>query len=96
MSDAMTAVQDVRPPTVHELKTWESYFHALADGRKWFEIRKFDRDFRIGDELYLRETEYGSGNYTGREMRRKIGYILAHEEDLGLKEGYCIMSLQIP
>jgi hypothetical protein len=92
----VTAAPDTRPPAVHELKTWESYFHALYDGRKWFEIRKDDRGFRVGDELYLRETRYGTGEYTGREMRRKIGFILRHEPDLGLTDGYCILSLQIP
>ncbi len=90
----MTVQPDTRPPTVHELKTWESYFHAIANGTKQFEIRKDDRDFRIGDELYLRETKYGSGEYTGREVRRKISYILRHEPDLGLMDGYAILSLE--
>lgn len=89
----MTAALDERPPVTHELKTWQSYFHALADGTKNFELRRDDRDFRIGDILRLRETEYGSGAYTGREVRREITYILRREEDLGLQDGFAILSL---
>ncbi len=77
----------------HELKTWRSYFHAIADGTKTFEIRRDDRGFRVGDTLRLRETEYGSGNYTGREERRVITQILRHEEGLGLIDGFAILSV---
>ena len=89
------AVEDRgRAPVTHELKTWQSYFHAVLDGTKKFEIRRDDRDFRVGDTIRLRETEYGSGNYTGREVRRVITYILRHEEDLGLIGGFAILSLR--
>lgn len=93
MSQAMTAVPNDRAPIEHELKTWQSYFHALEDGTKNFEIRRDDRGFRVGDILRLRETEYGSGAYTGREVRREITYILRREEDLGLMDGFAILSL---
>lgn len=83
-----------RPPITHELKTWQSYFHALYDGSKNFEVRKFDRDFRVGDYLRLRETEYGSGAYTGRELTKRVTYILAHEEDLGVPIGFAVLSLE--
>lgn len=92
--DRMTAVRQVRAPIEHELKTWMSYFHAIADGTKTFELRRDDRDFTIGDTLRLREIEYGSGKYTGREARRVITYILRREEDLGLADGFAILSLQ--
>ena len=93
MSEAMTATPDNRAPVEHELKTWQSYFHSIADGTKTFEIRRDDRGFRIGDTLRLRETEYGSGAYTGREERRLITHILRYESDLGLLDGFAILSL---
>lgn len=95
-AQAMTYTATQRGPMTHELKTWQSYFHAVADGKKLFEIRRDDRDFRVGDLLRLRETEYGSSHYTGREYTRRITYILRHEEDLGLKEGFAILSLAEP
>lgn len=93
MSEILAHEGIERPPITHELKTWQSYFHALADGRKLFEIRRDDRDFRPGDTLRLRETYYHNGEYTGRELVRKITYVLRHEEDLGLIEGFAILSL---
>lgn len=93
MSDAVTFKRTEREPMVHELKTWRSYFHSLADGSKTFEIRRNDRDFRIGDELWLRETcSPGNGSYTGRETRRTISHILTHEPEFGLMDGFAILS----
>ncbi|MGC4668415.1 DUF3850 domain-containing protein, partial [Enterococcus hirae] len=39
----------------HELKILPEYFEAVTSGRKKFEIRKNDRDYKVGDRLYLRE-----------------------------------------
>lgn len=94
VADESTAIADTRAPMEHELKCWQSYFHAVFDGTKNFEIRRDDRGFRVGDTLWLRETTYGSGEYTGREARRRITYILRHEEDLGLAEGFALLSLE--
>lgn len=48
---------------VHELKTDAPVFQAVHEGKKNFEIRKNDRNFQVGDELWLKETVY-----TGAEM----------------------------
>lgn len=39
----------------HDLKTYPFYFNAVLVGMKKFEVRKNDRDFKIGDFLYLKE-----------------------------------------
>lgn len=40
---------------IHELKITEPYFSDVAFGSKNFEIRKNDRDFKVGDILILRK-----------------------------------------
>ena len=42
--------------TIHELKILPEYFKAQKAGKKNFEIRKNDRDYKVGDKLVL--TEY--------------------------------------
>lgn len=39
----------------HYLKTWPTYFNAVKNGSKKFEIRLNDRDYRSGDILVLEE-----------------------------------------
>ena len=61
----------------HDLKSWPEYFQPLFDGIKTFEIRKNDRRFGVGDVLRIREWDDMKGVYTGREVKRKVTYILA-------------------
>jgi len=62
---------------IHELKTWPGYFQPIMDGLKTFEIRKADRDFAVGDVLYLREFDPESEAYTGRDIRVTVTYIIS-------------------
>jgi hypothetical protein len=60
----------------HELKTWPEFFDALLSGAKTFEYRRDDRGFRVGDVLCLREWDPQTQDYSGREMRRSVTYLL--------------------
>jgi len=81
----------------HELKVWPEYFDAIEAGEKLFEIRKNDRDYRVGDTLWLREYEPGPDEYTGYEMRRRVTYMLNGDDPkafaFGLRTGFVAMSL---
>ena len=73
----------------HYLKTETEYYQAVEKELKKFELRKNDRDFKIGDMLYLEETV--NGTYTGRKLAPKeIKYILLGGK-YGLEEGHCIV-----
>lgn len=77
---------------IHELKISPKYFGDVYEGKKNFEIRKDDRDFKVGDLITLRE--YDNGQYTGREIKNiPIGYILRNVPEYGLKDGYCILGI---
>jgi hypothetical protein len=79
-------------PREHELKTWPEYFGAVLDGSKTFEARFDDREFEVGDVLYLREWNPETEAYTGRETRRTVSYKLSGGEFVC--QSYCILALQ--
>jgi hypothetical protein len=72
----------------HELKCWPEFFEEIEQGRKTFEIRENDRDYKVGDVMLLREYAVGVG-YSGRHCRRTIGYIT----DWKQQPRYIVMSL---
>jgi len=77
---------------IHELKTWQGYFQEVLMGYKTFDLRKDDRNFKIGDTLILKEWDNHLEVYTGREIARGISYVLKGGI-FGLEEGYVILSL---
>jgi hypothetical protein len=80
----------------HALKTWTEYYKEIEIGHKAFEIRKFDRPFKVGEVLLLQEWDNIKNEYTGKEMRVAITYILSGDNTakFGLMSGYCIMSIK--
>jgi murein L,D-transpeptidase YafK len=78
---------------LHKLKTHSEFFNAILRGDKEFEVRKDDRNFQRGDELFLEEYNDYTKSLTGRILHRRIKYILRGGQ-FGIKEGYCVMSLE--
>lgn len=76
----------------HSLKCDSEYFEAVAGGSKTFEVRKNDRQFKVGHYLVLRELD-SSGNVTGSTCVKQITYILT-DAFPGLVEGYVCMALK--
>ena len=79
---------------IHELKILPKWFEDVQNNEKNFEIRRADRDFKVGDCLLLKE--YEKGKYTGREVIRKIEYIYKGDGTFGLSEGFWILGLKMP
>lgn len=77
----------------HTLKILSSFFQAIADGKKTFEIRLNDRGFNAGDTIVLREIsadhEILPGSCTGREALAEIGYVTTFHQE----PGYVVFSL---
>lgn len=62
--------------TTHKLKTIQPYFEECWRQSKTFEVRKNDRDFQRGDEIYLQEYDPRDNTYSGREIKGTILYVL--------------------
>ena len=77
---------------VHRLKVWPEYFQALNDLKKNFEVRKNDRDYRVGDCLILQEWDPVTELYSGDWIEAEVSYIL-HGGQFGIAEGYCVMAM---
>lgn len=81
--------------TIHKLKLNSCYYDDSASGIKTFEIRKNDRDFKVGDILELREYVWSGfenrGAYTGAVHWKVITYILDDEEYL--YEGFVCLAV---
>ncbi|MFK3971055.1 DUF3850 domain-containing protein [Pseudomonas sp. NPDC087358] len=77
--------------TAHELKVHRQPFEDLLSGVKTCEVRRCDdRNFSVGDLVWLRELRAGFGNpWSGRELRKRITHI---QKDYGLPEHLCILS----
>lgn len=84
--------------TIHELKCNPPHFHDIVIGNKTFELRYNDRDYKVGEILFLHEyvvpPEHGGyyGGYTGAKCYVLVKGIL-HEFE-GLKNGWVIMSIK--
>jgi hypothetical protein len=77
---------------IHELKCWPVPFDAVWNGRKPYEIRKNDRDYRTGDVLRLREWSPEGKQYTGREVSTEVAYMTPGGE-WGLPADLCVLGL---
>lgn len=75
---------------IHKLKTWPEYFLAVCQLKKQFEIRKNDRDFKVGDTLMLQEYNPNNKEYTGRVVDRKVTYIT----DFAQQDGFVVMGMK--
>ncbi len=74
----------------HVLKTHSLPFQAVWDGRKLYEVRVNDRDYKIGEHVVLREYTPGAG-YSTRSIQFIITYITPGGS-WGLPDDLCILG----
>lgn len=77
----------------HILKVRSRYFSDIASGNKQFEVRKIDRDYKVGDRLVLFEVT-DDGVETGLSVVTRIIYIM-QSPAYGIMEGFCIIGLKL-
>ncbi len=85
----------------HNLKLLAMYFDEVEAGFRNFQIRKHDRDFKIGDKIKLNEIDcegIGILKPTGRSCVVQIESILRSDHGApfeGLEEGYSILGTKL-
>lgn len=86
---------------IHALKTEHELFEDVISGKKPFEVRKNDRDFKVGDFLALNEISINEEapfpvssipTHTGRCCLVEVTYIL--EDTRFAKEGYATLGIR--
>lgn len=99
LKDQLTVSGDLSesPPLrrVHELKTWPEAFQAIWEGLKRYELRKNDRDFLVGDSLFLREYDPVAKEYSGRCFQARVTYMTVSCDFPGLQDDYVVMGIEI-
>lgn len=82
-----------------EKKTWPDLFEKVLSGEKKFDMRIADFNCQVGDTLVLKEYDPETKSYTGREIKKTIGFVLKTKEipfwsqsDID-EHGFVVMSL---
>lgn len=79
----------------HKLKIWPKHFRDVRNGEKKCELRKADRDFRVGDYLMLTEFDPGKDSLTGAYHCCEITHITKGEDvPRALLDGFVILSIE--
>jgi hypothetical protein len=81
---------------IHRLKTCAPYFEDVNSGRKTFEVRRNDRDYRVGDYLVLDawmwSTERGHHYPAFSPIVRYVTYVL-HGGQYGIADDHVVMGI---
>jgi len=77
----------------HYLKTVQPYFEMVGNRLKPFEVRKNDRNFEEGDEVYLQEYDPKAKTYSGHQIRCEILYVL--KDFPAIKKDYVVFGIKI-
>jgi hypothetical protein len=84
----------------HEVKSWLHFYEAIKAGKKMHDLRKDDRNYKVGDIVVLKEYDNICGFYTGEQIEAEITYITNRTVPCAfssavLESGYCILSLKV-
>ena len=77
----------------HKIKIKKMYYDAVLSGEKTFEIRKNDRDYKVGDIIhFVPIADNGDMIIPHNPNEYKITYIF-HGGEYGLENGYCVFGI---
>lgn len=68
-------------------KSWPKIFNLMKSGQKKFDVRVADFKVKKGDTLVLQEFDPKKKVYTGRQLTKKVKYVLNFKlNDFGQKK----------
>lgn len=84
----------------HDVKSWPQFFRPVVSGTRTHELRRDDRNYRVGDRIVLREYDVETQSYTGSFCVAAITSITSRDvpcavSDQGLSPDFCILSVQV-
>jgi hypothetical protein len=80
--------------TVHELKIWPDGYKAVLNGTKTAEWRLNDRNFQVGDILYLRAWVPQTRQYMLEASTIVEVTHIVKGSVFGIPKEYCMMSIR--
>lgn len=109
--DARQQKREERVPEKHVLKTWREPFDAVWTGAKPYEYRKNDREYQVGDTLFLCEWDVQCNRCGSSppgscdddcEPRGFLGRAIqarvtyiTRGPGFGVPNGYCVMGIRL-
>ena len=84
----------------HIVRSWPKFFEPITQGIRKHELRKNDRNYQIGDVLWLHEFDPDDEKYTGRIQKIRITSMTSKEttcavSNESLHPDYCIFSFDL-
>ena len=82
---------------LHELKILRRFADDILAGKKTWEIRYNDRDFKVGDVIHFRVFEPVGCYYQDHEITRRlyeIAYMLDEMDFRGIEYGYVVFTIR--
>lgn len=79
----------------HKLKIKAEYVFAVWSGRKTFEIRKNDRDYKVGDTIVFQVLDENNTDVTETfDMPKYVISYIFNGGKYGLDKDYCVFSIR--
>jgi hypothetical protein len=89
----------MRTRSTHHLKSWPQYFGPIKEGRRTHELRRNDRNFKVGDFIVLEEFDPVAQKYTGENCEVEITSITSASQPCAISSealdpAFCILSIR--
>lgn len=79
---------------MHTLKTDFGLMPDIRNRIKTFDVRKNDREFKVGDTLLLHGWNKKTEKYTDQKIKVEVTYILPGGQ-YGIQKGFVVLAIKV-